>query len=81
MKTVSKIGSINAEHIACIFDVNGNQIGTCMDTPNNIAYAFLINDNVHTVSTPYNGKYKRADVEGRFHGLDAAYHVKYIKFN
>lgn len=79
MKIIN-LGSVNAGHLATILDVNNVQIGTCMDTPNNCAYALLINDKAVSVKTPYNGTYSRTDLKDRFKGLDENYHAKYVKY-
>lgn len=35
---MKKLGCVNAAGIAKLFDKNGTQVGTCMDTPNAIAW-------------------------------------------
>jgi hypothetical protein len=81
MKSLKSAGNINAAHEAFIFDKSGNQIGVCMDTPNNCAFAFTLNQNAHTIKTPFNGVYTRERLKGHYTGLDADYHAKYISFN
>ena len=80
LKKLPALGNVNAAHYAYIKNVEGRTIGTCMDTPNNAAFAFSINEKAHTIDTPFNGTWTRADVEGRLFGLDENYHKKYIKY-
>jgi len=74
------LGNVNAAHTAYIKDSNGKTIGTCMDTPNNAAYAFTINSAAETISTPFNGDWTRKNLKAHFNGLDADYHKKYVKY-
>jgi len=49
-----------------------------MDTPNNAAYALMINPLAFSVSTPFSGVWLRKDLEKRFYGLDAEYHARFV---
>jgi len=73
-------GNVNAAHTAFIKDATGKVIGTCMDTPNNAAYAFSVNDAAKSIDTPFNGTWTRKELKKHFYGLDAAYHAKYVKY-
>lgn len=83
-QTIRKAGNINAAHLASLFNAQGKEIGTCMDTPNNMAYAMSINKSIAYATTPFMGKYdrKKLNVTGstKFTGEDAAYHAQYVKF-
>lgn len=78
----NSLGSINAASLAHLYDVTGKEIGTCMDTPNNMAYAMAINENVVKIKTPYMGDYERKDLENRFQTAlnNSEYHKQYVKF-
>jgi hypothetical protein len=75
-----KLGSLNASHLATIFDKKGNAIGNCLDTPNNAAVALLINNEAFTVKTPFNGIWDREFLQNRFYGLDVKYHNQFINY-
>jgi len=66
---------------AYLYDYKGNNIGECLDTPNNVAYAFAVNNKVKTAKGML-GLYDKMDIESRQQtALDnAAYHSKYVKF-
>lgn len=80
VKKLPSLGNVNAAHVAYIKDKKGAIIGTCMDTPNNAAYAFSINKEAHTISTPFNGDWRRDDLTTHFAGLNKDYHSKYVKY-
>lgn len=80
IKKLPALGCVNAAHSAYIKDSTGKIIGSCMDSPNNAAYAFTINDKAQTISTPFNGDWTRESLKGHFNGLDAVYHHKYVKY-
>lgn len=80
IKKLPELGNVNAAHYAYIFNADGKIIGTCMDTPNNAAYAFSINPKAAKISTPFNGVWEREELGGRVDGLDIAYHSKYVKY-
>ena len=67
--------------IAYLYDQHGNGIGECLDTPNNVAYAFAINKKVHSARGIL-GEYEKKDIKSRKQtALDnAKYHSKYVKF-
>lgn len=75
-----KIGSVNVAGEAWIFDKNDNHIATCLDTPNNIAAAFVMfSEGVRvTASFPEISK-TRSEYEDRFDGLNIEYHKQFIK--
>mgnify|MGYP006959992351 CR=1 FL=1 len=75
---MKSLGSINAANVAVVLDYNGVKIGECMDTPNNAAYALMINPLAFSVSTPFSGVWLRKDLEKRFYGLDAEYHARFV---
>ena len=81
IKKIKKAGNINAAHEAIIFDKYGKEIGSCMDTPNNAAFAFSMNDNAAKIVTPFNGTWLRSDLIMRFiPASDMSYHAQYINF-
>lgn len=43
---MKKIGSVNPCNMMFLFDKNGKEIGTCMDTPNSFAVACVMNSRV-----------------------------------
>lgn len=73
-------GNVNAAHLAFIYNKEGKNIGQCMDSPNNAAFAFLINPEVYEIHTPFNGVWKREELKSHFFGLNPEAHKKYIKF-
>ena len=79
-KTIKVLGNVNAAHLAIILNAKGEQIGYCMDTPNNAAYALSINPNAQSVKTPFNGTWERKELEKRFYGLEVVYHAQYVKY-
>ena len=76
---MEKLGNVNACMLSKIYDKNNVLIGTCMDTPNNKAYAFKINAKAFKISGLL-GAVKREDVKSRFFGLDENYHKQYVKY-
>ena len=66
---------------AYLYDYKGNNIGECLDTPNNVAYAFVINKKVRSAKGLL-GVYDEKDIDSRQQtALDnAKYHSKYVKF-
>lgn len=44
---MKKVGSVNPCNLMFLYDKNDNQLGTCLDTPNNFAIACILNKNVH----------------------------------
>lgn len=67
--------------IASLYDQYGNEIGECLDTPNNVAYAFAVNNKVKTAKGML-GLYDKMDIESRRQTAlcNAEYHSKYVKF-
>lgn len=81
-----ELGSINAEKAAgtaTLKNKNGKAIAQCLNTPNNIAAAFLnFHEAVEVTRQPPFEKTvteKREKYEIRFHGLDMEYHKRYFK--
>jgi len=70
------LGSINACGIASIYK-GKKLIATCLDTPNNIAAAFVLHPKATTVRTSTSVQNKKAYVD-RFVGLDMKYHTQFI---
>ena len=79
-----KAGNVNAAFVATIYDKQGKELGTCMDTPNNMAYAFAINEKADTITGWLSGAVKRDSLKDRFAWItkpaDAQYHSQYVKY-
>ena len=66
---------------AYLYDYKGNNIGECLDTPNNVAYAFAVNKKAHSARGIL-GEYDKKDIKSRKQTAlnNAKYHSKYVKF-
>ena len=66
---------------AYLYDYKGNNIGECLDTPNNVAYAFAVNNKVKTAKGML-GLYDKMDIESRRQTAlnNSDYHARYVKF-
>ena len=73
---------ITGETMAVLFDINGNAIGTTLDTPNCIAYAFGINSSVHRATGLLGTKlYDDVSIRIKQSLIDSSYFSKHTKFN
>ena len=45
-KKMTKLGSVNPCALLYLYNKDNEEIGTCLDTPNNFAVACMLNDNV-----------------------------------
>ncbi len=72
---------ICGEGLATLHDKNGKIIGTCLDTPNCVAYAMLKHSNIHH-SRGILGNRKRDILPTRMHvSNEPQYFEKYININ
>ena len=78
--TLNAPGNINAAHKAFLKNINGEIIGECMDTPNNIAYAFSVIPSATSVDTYFQGNYPKEGFIQRIKTAlsDKDYHSKYV---
>ena len=57
-KKMTKLGSVNPCALLYLYNKDNEEIGTCLDTPNNFAVACMLNDNVQYGKAYYNLEFK-----------------------